>query len=67
MGLILPLLLLDFMIAFQLNEDGFQLLLVPVALPAATLMPRVVKSVGEVEKRILNPEKEPAAVQLKVG
>jgi hypothetical protein len=55
------------MIVFQLNDDGFQMLLVPVALPAATLMPVVVKSVEEVEKRILNPENEPAIVQLKVG
>lgn len=66
-GLILPLLLLDFMIAVQLNEDGFQTLLVPAALPAATLMPRVVKSVGDVEKRILNPENVPPAVQLNPG
>jgi hypothetical protein len=55
------------MIAFQLNEDGLQLLLVPVALPTATLMPVVVKSVGEVEKRVLNPENVPATVQLKAG
>jgi hypothetical protein len=55
------------MIAVQLNEDGFQLLLVPAALPVVTLTPVVVKSTGDVEKRILNPEKVPAAVQLKVG
>jgi hypothetical protein len=55
------------MIVFQLNEDGFQLLLVPFALPTVTLMPVVVKSVGEVENRILNPVYVPVVVQLKVG
>ena len=53
MGLMFPLLSLDFMIVFHVNKGGFQLLLLPVALPTATLMPVVVKSVGEVEKRIL--------------
>jgi hypothetical protein len=52
-----------------LNEDGLQLLLVPIALPTtATLTPTVVKSIGDVEKRILNPEEKVSAdVQLKVG
>jgi hypothetical protein len=55
------------MIVFQLNEDGFQLLLVPFALPIVTLTPVVVKSVGEVENRILNPAYAPVGVQLKGG
>jgi hypothetical protein len=55
------------MIVFQLNEGGFQSLLVPFAFPTVTLIPVVVKSVGEVENRILNPVYVPLGVQLKVG
>jgi hypothetical protein len=42
------------MIAFQIVIDGIQLLRVPGTVPLVRRMPRVEKSVREVEKKIVN-------------
>jgi hypothetical protein len=55
------------MIFFQTDDDGVQELIVARMLAFVIRTPRVVKSVGEVERKIVNPVNVPPGVQVNEG